>query len=168
MSLEIWDDDMAEAMEQAEGQQELEEGVLMENIGEMQQELGGLMESFKDFFEGDDISGDPEKDMENLNYRNCNEEVTVKLIGKLTMELPELEVNLPKQLEIKRLVEEVFERVGKDWVAVFVFHVSSFRVSFPLPLSFRNRCPFCIPLRGLLYETEPQGLHCLSIIHTGS
>ena len=39
MSLEIWDDDMAEAMEQAEGQQELEEGVLMENIGEMQQEL---------------------------------------------------------------------------------------------------------------------------------
>ena len=43
--------------------------------------------------------------MENLNYRNCNEEVTVKLIGKLTMELPELEVNLPKQLEIKRLVE---------------------------------------------------------------
>ena len=22
--------------------------------------------------------------MENLNYRNCNEEVTVKLIGKLT------------------------------------------------------------------------------------
>ena len=51
MSLEIWDDDMAEAMEQAEGQQELEEGVLMENIGEMQQELGGLMESFKDFFE---------------------------------------------------------------------------------------------------------------------
>ena len=63
MSLEIWDDDMAEAMEQAEGQQELEEGVLMENIGEMQQELGGLMESFKDFFEGDDISGEPEKDI---------------------------------------------------------------------------------------------------------
>ena len=45
--------------------------------------------------------------MENLNYRNCNEEVTVKLIGKLTMEFPELEVNLPRQLEIKRLVEEV-------------------------------------------------------------
>ena len=69
MSLEIWDDDMAEAMEQAEGQQELEEGVLMENIGEMQQELGGLMESFKDFFEGDDISGDPEKDMENWHHQ---------------------------------------------------------------------------------------------------
>lgn len=45
--------------------------------------------------------------MENLNYRNCNEEVTIKLIGKLTMELPELEVNLTKQLQIKRLVEEV-------------------------------------------------------------
>ena len=45
--------------------------------------------------------------MENLNYRNCNEEVTVKLIGKLTLEFPELEVNLPRQLEIKRLVEEV-------------------------------------------------------------
>ena len=43
----------------------------------------------------------------NFNYRNCNEEVTVKLIGKLTIEFPELEVNLPRQLEIKRLVEEV-------------------------------------------------------------
>ena len=53
MSLEIWDDDMAEAMEQAEGQQE----------------LGGLMESFNDFFEGDDISGDPEKDMENWHHQ---------------------------------------------------------------------------------------------------
>ena len=42
--------------------------------------------------------------MENLNYRNCNEEVTVKLIGKLTMEFPELEVNLPRQLEIKLLL----------------------------------------------------------------
>ena len=45
--------------------------------------------------------------MENLNYRNCNDEVTIKLIGKLTMEFPELEVNLPRQLEVKRLVEEV-------------------------------------------------------------
>ena len=74
MSLEIWDDDMAEAMEQAEGQQELEEGVLMENIGEMQQELGGLMESFKDFFEGDDISGDPEKDIGRTAVFLCSED----------------------------------------------------------------------------------------------
>lgn len=45
--------------------------------------------------------------MENLNYRNCNEEVTIKLIGKLTMEFKELEVDLPRQLKVKRLVEEV-------------------------------------------------------------
>ena len=91
MSLEIWDDDMAEAMEQAEGQQELEEGVLMENIGEMQQELGGLMESFKDFFEGDDISGDPEKDMENWHHQTeqnscavaCQEFVAEQLLDLL-------------------------------------------------------------------------------------
>ena len=69
MSLEIWDDDMREVVENTEGPQELEEGVLMENLGEMQQELGGLMESFKDFFEGDDISGDPEKDMENWHLQ---------------------------------------------------------------------------------------------------
>ena len=43
MSLEIWDDDMREIVENAEGPQELEEGVLMENLGEMQQELGGLV-----------------------------------------------------------------------------------------------------------------------------
>lgn len=40
--------------------------------------------------------------MENLNYRNCNEELAIKIIGKLTLEMPELEVNLPKQLEVKR------------------------------------------------------------------
>ena len=33
--------------------------------------------------------------MENLNYRNCNEELAIKIIGKLTLEMPELEVNLP-------------------------------------------------------------------------
>ena len=59
--------------------------------------------------------------MENLNYRNCNEEVTIKLIGKLTMELRELENNLPKQLEIKRLVEEVlygYEVTSKETALV--------------------------------------------------
>lgn len=59
--------------------------------------------------------------MENFNYRNCNEEVTVKLIGRLTMNLPELEVNLPKQLEIKRLVEEVlygYEVITKETALV--------------------------------------------------
>lgn len=57
----------------------------------------------------------------NFNYRNCNEEVTVKLIGKLTMEFPELEVNLPRQLEIKRLVEEVlygYEVTSKETALV--------------------------------------------------
>ena len=45
--------------------------------------------------------------MENYNYRNCNDEVMVKLIGKLTTELPNLEVNLQEQLKVKKVIEEV-------------------------------------------------------------
>jgi len=40
----------------------------------------------------------------NIN-RNCNDEVVVKIIGKLTLEFQELLVNLPKQLQIKRVIE---------------------------------------------------------------
>lgn len=40
-------------------------------------------------------------------YKNCNDELSVILTGKLTLELPELEVNLQKQLAIKRLIDEV-------------------------------------------------------------
>lgn len=40
------------------------------------------------------------------NYRNCNDELMVKLIGKLTIELPQLENNLQEQLKIKRVIEE--------------------------------------------------------------
>lgn len=59
--------------------------------------------------------------MENLNYRNCNEELAIKIIGKLTLEMPELEVNLPKQLEIKRYVEEIiynYEVTSKETALV--------------------------------------------------
>ena len=45
--------------------------------------------------------------MENYNYRNCNDEVMVKLIGKLTTELPNLEVDLQEQLKVKKVIEEV-------------------------------------------------------------
>lgn len=45
--------------------------------------------------------------METNFYRNCNEEVIVKLIGKLTNELPYLETDLQEQLKIKRVIEEV-------------------------------------------------------------
>ena len=47
--------------------------------------------------------------MENVkfNYRNCNDELAIKLIGKLTLEMPQLESDLPKQLKIKRIIEEV-------------------------------------------------------------
>lgn len=41
-----------------------------------------------------------------MEYRDCNSEVIVKIIGKLTLELPELEVNIQKQLKIRRLIEE--------------------------------------------------------------
>lgn len=42
----------------------------------------------------------------NYSYRNCNDEVTVKLLSKLTKELPELEYNMPRQLQIKKVIEE--------------------------------------------------------------
>lgn len=56
-----------------------------------------------------------------LNYRNCNEELAIKIIGKLTLEMPELEVNLPKQLKIKRCVEEIiynYEVTSKETALV--------------------------------------------------
>lgn len=59
--------------------------------------------------------------MENLNYRNCNDELAIKIIGKLTLAIPELEVNLPKQLEIKRYVEEIiynYEVTSKETALV--------------------------------------------------
>ena len=34
-----------------------------------------------------------------MGYRDCNSEVMVKIIGKLTLVLPELEVNMQKQLK---------------------------------------------------------------------
>lgn len=39
--------------------------------------------------------------------RNCNDEIVVKIIGKLTVEFNELLVDLTKQLRIKRIIEEV-------------------------------------------------------------
>lgn len=41
------------------------------------------------------------------NYRNCNDEVIVKLIGRLSCKIPKMEIDLPYQLDIKRVVEEV-------------------------------------------------------------
>lgn len=43
----------------------------------------------------------------NFNYRNCNDELAIKLLGKLTLEMQQLETDLPKQLKIKRIIEEV-------------------------------------------------------------
>lgn len=45
--------------------------------------------------------------MEANFYRNCNDEIMVKLIGKLTTELPNLEVDLQEQLRVKKVIEEV-------------------------------------------------------------
>lgn len=59
--------------------------------------------------------------MENFNYRNCNDEVVVKLIGKLSLEMPELEVNLQEQLSVKRIIEEVlynYEVTSKETALV--------------------------------------------------
>jgi len=43
----------------------------------------------------------------NYEYKSCNDELSVILTGRLTVELPELEVNLQKQLNIKRIIDEV-------------------------------------------------------------
>ena len=145
MSLEIWDDDMAEAMEQAEGQQELEEGVLMENIGEMQQELGGLMESFKDFFEGDDISGDPEKDMENWHHQteqnSKNNKYQVE-IGK-NIFMNNLFYRLGRRLHrrIRPAVQTVFLNLPAGQSFPVIRIVSCCR--YP---SVPSRLPLCCPL----------------------
>lgn len=59
--------------------------------------------------------------MENFNYRNCNEELTIKLIGRLTLEYKQLEVNLQEQLKIKRLIEETiygYEVTSKETALV--------------------------------------------------
>jgi integrase/recombinase XerD len=45
--------------------------------------------------------------MQAYEYKNCNDELSVILTGRLTLELPELEVNLQKQLSIKRVIDEV-------------------------------------------------------------
>ena len=53
--------------------------------------------------------------------RNCNDELVVKIIGKLTMEFRELEVDLPKQLKIKRIIEETvynYEVTSKETALV--------------------------------------------------
>ena len=38
---------------------------------------------------------------------NLNEELSVRLVGKLTLLLPELEVNLQKQIDIKKIIDSV-------------------------------------------------------------
>lgn len=55
------------------------------------------------------------------NYRNCNSEVVVKLIGRLTTQLPQLEADLPLQLDVKRTLEEVlysYEVTSKETALV--------------------------------------------------
>ena len=43
--------------------------------------------------------------------RNCNDELVVKIIWKLTVEFNELLVDLPKQLRIKIIIEEVIYKL---------------------------------------------------------
>lgn len=91
MSIELWDDVMSDVPEQPEEMRELEEGVLMERVGEMRQELGGLIENIKECLEKDEqISGNPEKDMENWHLQTeqnscaiaCQEFVAEQLLDR--------------------------------------------------------------------------------------
>ncbi len=43
----------------------------------------------------------------NFSYRNCNDEIIVKLLGKITNELPNLEVDFQEQLRVRKVIEEV-------------------------------------------------------------
>lgn len=45
--------------------------------------------------------------METNFYRNCNDEIMVKLLGKITNELPQLEVDFQEQLKVRKVIEEV-------------------------------------------------------------
>lgn len=45
--------------------------------------------------------------METNLYRNCNDEIMVKLLGKITNELPILEVDFQEQLKVRKVIEEV-------------------------------------------------------------
>lgn len=38
---------------------------------------------------------------------NCNEELSIKIIGKLSILLPTLQIDLQKQLHIKRELDEI-------------------------------------------------------------
>lgn len=40
-------------------------------------------------------------------YRSCNDELSVILLGRLTTELPVLEVDLQKQISVKKVIDEV-------------------------------------------------------------
>ena len=39
--------------------------------------------------------------MDKLNIRSCNDELSMKLIGKLSLEFPEIQFDTQKQLKIK-------------------------------------------------------------------
>lgn len=45
--------------------------------------------------------------METNFYRNCNDEIMIKLLGKITNELPQLEVDFQEQLRVRKALEEV-------------------------------------------------------------
>ena len=65
--------------------------------------------------------------MENLNYRNCNDEVTIKLIGKLTMEFPELEVNLQMCIRDRYKVEVIDSNKREKLLIINLNKLSKFR-----------------------------------------
>lgn len=59
--------------------------------------------------------------MEFNTYKNCNEEASVILVGKLTMFFTELQVDLPRQLEMKKIIDTVlynYEVTSKETALV--------------------------------------------------
>lgn len=44
--------------------------------------------------------------LENYEYRDCSNELSVVLTGKITMLFPELQIDLQRQLEVKRAIDE--------------------------------------------------------------
>lgn len=59
--------------------------------------------------------------LENYEYRDCSNELSVILTGKITMLFPELQVDLQRQLEVKRTIDEAlysYEITSKETALV--------------------------------------------------
>lgn len=100
--------------------------------------------------------------MENYNYRNCNDEIIIKLLGKLTTELPNLEVDLQEQLKVKRVIEEVLYNyevtsretalITSDLDAKINYFLATKKLEGLSPMTLRNYSYILRKLQNVFYK----------------